>query len=252
MENAMKFYVYEWYNTETGYVFYVGKGCRRRWLTWTTRNDIFKEYLKNHTCKSRVLEYFDAEEDALEYEKAKIEEYKENGMCHANLILGGVGCINTKWSDDMRIEMSINNPMKIPSIAKKVGEKHRKPVSINGVVYDGVNIASEMLGVMNLTIIRWCKQGHDSNGNPCRYLSEEQKQYKFVAKPNGVKLIVDGILFNSIREVASYIGVSSTAVSNALKENRKCKGYIINKYDNQHPIQVNSDISNLEGSETNE
>lgn len=34
------FYVYEWYNTITGQVFYVGKGTKKRYLQTSKRNQL--------------------------------------------------------------------------------------------------------------------------------------------------------------------------------------------------------------------
>lgn len=40
------FYVYEWYNIDTGYIFYVGKGTKKRVYSKTSRNKLFFRILK--------------------------------------------------------------------------------------------------------------------------------------------------------------------------------------------------------------
>ena len=41
-----EFYVYEWYNTVTNEVFYVGKGTKNRYKNITKRNKYFLDYIK--------------------------------------------------------------------------------------------------------------------------------------------------------------------------------------------------------------
>ena len=52
-----KYYVYEWYNEENDYIFYVGKGCRNRYTTIRGRNKEFLKYIDmgNFTFKGMLL-----------------------------------------------------------------------------------------------------------------------------------------------------------------------------------------------------
>ena len=130
------FYVYEWYNVDTNEIFYVGKGCRERYKQTIKRNKLFQEYYKNNNCNSRIIKYFEKEEDAFKYENERILELKEIGQCFCNLDNGGKGGVNFIWTDEMKEyqpkynpmkdekqkeRMSKNNPMKNPDIAKRVG-----------------------------------------------------------------------------------------------------------------------------------
>ena len=56
------FYVYEWYIVDTGEIIYVGKGFRNRYKC-RKHNRIFAEFLKRYNCESRIVKYFEKEED---------------------------------------------------------------------------------------------------------------------------------------------------------------------------------------------
>lgn len=188
------FYVYEWYDIDSGYIFYVGKGTKNRKNSISKRNIRFKEYLSTHNCENRIIDTFETEEDAFKAEHERIIALKSKGQCSCNLDEGGTGGVNFVWTNEMKQykseynpmkdehqkqRMSDNNPMKDTTIAQKVGMKKSKPVVINGVTYKGVKFASDALNVCEQTIIKWCRQGYDYNGNPCRYEHEKQVEYKF-------------------------------------------------------------------------
>lgn len=263
------FYVYEWFIIETGEIFYVGKGCRARYKNTSHRNKLFDEFIKRFNCSSRIIKYFDSEEDAFAYEKSRISELKEKGLCVCNLDGGGQGGVNFVWTDEMRQykskynpmkaynqrkRMSQNNPMKNPDTAKTVGRTKKRAVIINGIGYDSLREAAREIGVCEFSILTWCKRGYDTDGNPCRYSDEPQKNYPALKKthpkvttPKAV--IVDGIRYETVKEAADSIGVWSESVIRAIKAGRKCKGHEC-RYDNQQPSREKSDNSTPEGSTT--
>ena len=65
------------------------------------------------------------------------------------------------------------------------------PVIINGKTYDGTVDAARDLGVWENTVLNWCKRGYDTDGNPCRYADEEQKEYT-VHKTSSKAILIDG------------------------------------------------------------
>lgn len=265
------FYVYEWFIKETGEIIYVGKGCKNRYKSLCHRNKIFLEFIKRFDCDCRIIKTFLSEEDAFRYEKERIAQLKANGLCICNLDQGGTGGVNFAWTEEMRQykskynpmksinqrkRMSEKNPMKNPSIAKANGEKKRRKVVINNVVYDGVKIAAQSLNVCEFSIITWCKRGYDTKGNPCRYFNEPQKEYPLIKKTHPMvttpkPVIIDGIRFETVKDGAFFIGVCSESIIRAIKCGRKCKGHEC-RYDNQQPSHENSEISIVEGSTTNE
>lgn len=245
-----KFYVYVWKNLENGEVFYVGKGCGKRYRSLRNRNKFFLKYVDEHKVESSIVEWFDNEEDAFAHELELTTYYKSIGQCSCSLMDGGFGGYSKVWSKEMRTywseynpmktqeqrdRMSKNNPMKDSTIAQKVGEQHYREVIINGTNYRSVKHASKELGVVTNTITSWCKRGYDTDGNPCRYANEPQKDYKF-PKTCSKAIIVDGKhLFNSIKEATQFFGVKdSSPLCKSLKENRPYHGHIV-EYANQHP-----------------
>lgn len=83
------YYVYEWYNVDTGEIFYVGKGrgnrCRDR--APADRNKLFIKYITdNRNCTYRKIYEGLDEDTACNLEDKRIKELKELGFCSCNLI----------------------------------------------------------------------------------------------------------------------------------------------------------------------
>lgn len=229
-----KFYVYEWYNIDTNEVFYVGKGCGNRYKITSRRNQFFLEYIKNHNTASRIVRDKLTEEEAFKYEKELTDLYRTQNQCQCCLLDGGYGGYSSVWTQEARDYKSKYNPMKDKDIALKNGAKHKRPVIINGKTYDGTVDAARDLGVWENTVLNWCKRGYDTDGNPCRYADEEQKEYT-IHKTSSKAILIDGQRFESLREGAKYLGVTDTSpLCKALKANRPYKGHIC-VYADQQP-----------------
>lgn len=149
-------------------------------------------------------------------------------------------------------KMSKNNGMHNKEVSQRVSEQKKRPIILNGIRYDDQVDAAEKLGVRTNTILTWLREAHDGHGNPCRYEDEEQRPYKFTGKvTNSKRVIVNGVVFDSVRDAAKTIGCWPETVINCIKHDRLCKGYKC-RYDNQQRSQTNSDNSSLERSETRE
>lgn len=141
---------------------------------------------------------------------------------------------------EQRQRMSENNPMKNPETAEKVGKKLRRPVIVKGQYFNGVKVAAEKLGITEITIIKWCKRGYDTEGSPCRYADEEQKECpawkKASPRAKSKSVIIDEThLFYSVKDAALYCGSkNSSSLVRALKEHRTYKGHTC-KYADQQP-----------------
>lgn len=263
------FYVYEWFIKSTGEIIYVGKGTGRRYKV-RKHNKFFNEMISRFECDSRIIKEFESEEDAFRYENERIAYLKSVGQCVCNIYEGGTGGTVSWWTDELRAEysrrnvmkseaqrkrISEKNPMKDMSIASKVGATRKRKVVINGTVYNGLKDAAKDIGVCEYTILTWCKKGYDTNGNPCRYEDEPQKDYPVIKKTrpkvkNSKPVIVDGIRYETVKDAADFIGTWSGTLIKAIKENRPCKGHEC-RYDNQQPSCGKSDNSTTEGSTTN-
>ena len=245
------FYVYEWFNTDTDYVFYVGKGHGHRYKDLYSRNKLFLEYLENNSVDVRIIKNNLTEKDALLEEKLLIEEYKKNNQCSCNLMEGGTGGLSFIWTPEMkeywsehnpmkedkqRQRMIDNNPMKNPEIVKKVGKKNKRAVVLDGIQYEGIIDAAQTLHVDTSTIANWCKRGYNTDGKPCRYADEEQN--KFVLPAKGKAVIIDKKdYYPTVKDAAIALGSKdSSPLCKALKLGIKYKGHIC-EYANQQPSQ---------------
>lgn len=243
------YYVYEWFVIETGEIFYVGKGCRKRYSSLNGRNKLFEEYINTRHCKSRIIKRFDDENTALKYEHDRICYLKSQGQCSCNLDNGGKGGLSFIWTDEMRhyksvynpmkseeqrARMSKSNPMKNKQIAKKVNGKKARQVIINNQLFSSIVEAGKHFDRHPTQISAWCKRGYDIDRNPCRFADEPQKEIPEKKITCSKKVIIDGITYSSVKEGAKHIGVCSETLIRAIKHGKKCKGHIC-EYDNQQP-----------------
>ncbi len=72
-----RYYVYEWFNKETGEVFYVGKGCNNRYLQKSGRNQYFIDYYNEHECEVRKVFLNLTEKEAFDKEIELIAYYRK-------------------------------------------------------------------------------------------------------------------------------------------------------------------------------
>lgn len=243
------FYVYEWFNTQTGEVFYVGKGCKKRYLDTCHRNKYFLEYVKNNPVDVRKIYENLTEDEAFKKEEEITEEYRKIGQCKCCLAKGGTGGMSSVWTpefkqywsehnpmkDDIQRErMRQHNPMHNKEYALKSGEKHKRAVVIDGVYYKGVIDAAKACDVRDVTISSWCKRGYNTQGKPCRYADEEQKDFVIPKKGKGV-IIDDKDYYPTVKAAALALGSKdSSPLCKALKQNKMYKGHTC-KYANQQP-----------------
>lgn len=242
------FYVYEWYNKENGYIFYVGKGCGKRYVQTRKRNLLFRKYLNDNECSSRIIKYFTNEDEAFKFEKSRISKLKAKNQCSCNLAEGGYGGYNFTWTEEMRDykslynpmknitqkkRMSLYNPMKNKDIALKVGKTKMKAVIIKGKYFESIKSAGLFFKVDPNQVTLWCKRGYDREKELCRYANGEYKNIS-IKTTNSKKVRVNDRVFSSVKKAALFIGVWSETLIRCIKNNRKCKGYIV-KYDNQQP-----------------
>lgn len=189
------YYVYEWYIEDTNEIIYVGKGSKKRYLS-KQHNQVFKYFIVRYSCKSRIIKYFDNEQDAYEYEFERVNELKSLNQCVCNINIGGSGggasrkTKMTRWanaerekyskynvmkSSEQRERMSKNNPMKIKEYAMKNGLKHRKPFYIGKVEYQTLQEASDKYNKPIQTIKYWLCVGHNTYNEQCFYKHGNQQ-----------------------------------------------------------------------------
>lgn len=249
------FYVYEWYNTETEEIFYVGKGHKNRYKV-RKHNAFFNDYIKRYHCDSRIIKTFEKEEDAFFYEKVRIDELTAIGQCVCNVYNGGYGGETKTWTEEKRRKysefnvmksevqrkrMSINNPMKNKDVVNKVKKKLQRPVLIDGIEYETSLIASKKFGVCQDTVIKWLKKGFTSSGKTCVYKDGKPIRSQVIINKSreknvsSIPVYVDELWFESMTKASEYLNTTVTYLSKVL---RKRNGVIKKhkcRYGNQQP-----------------
>jgi len=127
------FYIYEWFNIDTGEVFYVGKGCGKRYKvkSKTARNNYFTNYINKYNCDVRKTHANLTEDEAFNLEIKTIEKYKSQDQCKCNITLGGGGVVGYTHSDDVKLIISekhkgeFNSQYKI-SPKERMGDNYDK------------------------------------------------------------------------------------------------------------------------------
>lgn len=245
------FYVYEWYNTKTNEVFYVGKGSGKRNGQISQRNLKFQEYFNNHICANRIVQYFENEQDAFEFEHNRIIELKDIGQATCNLDNGGKGGVNFVWTPEMREYYSENNvmkrpeqrqrmieqnPMKDPIISKKVADANKKPIYVGDILYDGLIDAANAYNTTSQAFSYWLKRGYTNDYKVCYYDGDTKPELHILTHQStkAKSVIIDGIYYPSVRAAAQAIGGSASSLSRAIREHRTFKGHTC-EYGNQQP-----------------
>lgn len=259
------FYVYQWYNTDTQEIFYVGKGTKDRYKDMTHRNHLFLEYKQNNPVDVEILAYFEDEKEALLFEHLKITLLKQQGQCFCNLDNGGTGGLNFIWTEEMRLDKSLHNPMKEEKQRERMREKNpmynpeardkmikTKTLTVlfgeeGNLEETTVSELAKRFEVSSSTVYAWIKKGRTSQGTPCYYKNPLTKK-----KVNSKPVLIDGQYFPSCSKASKFLGETHSnglirALKNGYTEYRghKCE------YANQQPSSTNPNNSSTEGSTTN-
>lgn len=245
------YYVYEWYNKNTGEIFYVGKGTGNRFKV-RKHNNKFNDYIRNNECESRIVKTFKNEESAFSYEFDRILELKSKGQCMCNIRMGGNGGTTKWWTEERRKEYSINNvmksewqrkrmsennPMKNPDVAKKNNEQKKVKICIGDKVYPGIVDVARAYNIAPTAIQYWLERGYSNDLKPCYYYGKPEPEVVLRDNSNNCKpVIVDGVRFRSVKDASKSINVDPSVLIKTLKSNKPCKGHICS-YENQQPSQ---------------
>lgn len=100
------FYVYIHTRNDTGEIFYVGKGQRRRAYSVRNRNAHWKRIVNLYGRTVRIHSEFSDEPSAFECESRLIQEFKESGYSLVNLTDGGEGCSGRQLSEKEKLRVS--------------------------------------------------------------------------------------------------------------------------------------------------
>lgn len=87
----MKHYIYIHKKLGTEEIFYVGKGSGNRAKTKYGRNIYWRRIVEKYNFEYEIIEYFETDTEAFEYEKLLIALLRETGEQLCNLAPGGEG-----------------------------------------------------------------------------------------------------------------------------------------------------------------
>lgn len=196
------FYLYQHIRPDTGAVFYVGKGSKKRLRSTTHRNNHWKAIVgKAGGFNAEIVVKDDDEELIFLAEKERIDQLRKIGCALANQTDGGKGGTKGhRHSDETR---------------KKISEKRKGK-------YSGSNHPRYgLFGKDNPTY------GFKQSESARRGMSENccMKRPEIVAKisgENGAKaktILFDGKVFKTMIELAKYEGVSPNTIRSRIFRN---------------------------------
>lgn len=264
------FYIYEWIDLDTNEIFYVGKGTHNRYKV-RKHNRLFNEKVNSLNCESRIIEWFETEEDAFLAERKRIDELKKIGQCSCNIFRGGKGGSVKWWTQELRQKystnnimktkeqrerMSKNNPMKSKVVQDKVKKFVAKPIIIDGIEYPSKKSVVDKFRVSYEVVKHWCRKGITSFGKPCRVKGEPQIEFtdKRYNKGTCRAINYDGKVYEGAVDVAKELNIDASVVTRWAKKGFSKDGkvcqylddknkYVFKKYvcgeQNKIPIIVN-------------
>lgn len=125
----------------------------------------------------------------------------------------------------------------------------RRIVIYNGNQYESATALARHLGIAQTSVSRWCRNGVDSSGIPCRYL-DDKREHISATHRRAISILVNGVRYSSKEAASRALGISVYLLTQYLSGKRKDTKYIC-EYDNQQPSRGKSDNSTPEGSTTN-
>lgn len=123
--------------TDSGRLFYVGKGLKRRVRDKSNRNKHWKNIVAKHGLKAEVFSVWESEEDAFSHEKLLISCFRQMGVKLCNQTDGGDGFSGGFVSEETRRKSSLrfkgrvapNKGKPSPLKGLQLSEEHKKKLS---------------------------------------------------------------------------------------------------------------------------
>lgn len=137
-----------------------------------------------------------------------------------------------------------------PQVYNNTNTGKAKQVQYLDKIYSSAAAAAKANNVSSATMTRWCRQQRDSKGNVCRYITDERPQQETISQRSKGFFINDKYYSNK-EEASRDLNLGVHTITSLLENKIQNDKYIC-RYDNQQPSQGSTDISTLEGSETNE
>lgn len=103
----MKYYVYMHYRSSDLAPFYVGKGSGNRAYKTSQRSEYWNRVFHKHGLIVKIINEYDNEIDAFNFEKYLITKLRNEGIRLANISDGGEGCSGVKDSEETKLKKSL-------------------------------------------------------------------------------------------------------------------------------------------------
>ena len=135
------YYVYEWYNVDTGIIFYVGKGKNNRAYSDRNRNKFFLDYKKFNNVDVRFVKINLSEDDAWKLEEELIAYYWSINQCFTNFHPGGKSLC---WNKGKKFDEEYANKRRQTPEQHKTSKKViRTNIETNeSTIYGSLNFAA--------------------------------------------------------------------------------------------------------------
>ncbi len=132
-------------------------------------------------------------------------------------------------SEKQRKRMSTNNPMKDKETALKVAVSNRRKICVDNMVYASLQYVSDLYKVSPQLFLYWLQRGYTNDYKPCYYYGEKPKELKILdhsCSKESKPVMIDGVIYKSIKSASKSIGCNSSYLSKALRSNKTVKGHI--------------------------
>ena len=101
-----QFYVYVHMRLTDDSVFYVGKGCKKRYKTKQGRSQYWHRIVAKHGFAAEIVKNNLSFEEANAYEIELIKQLRDQGCHLCNLTDGGEGCRGRQLSEEAKAQIS--------------------------------------------------------------------------------------------------------------------------------------------------
>lgn len=123
------------------------------------------------------------------------------------------------------------DPCRYEDAEKKAAYYHRNDGQKRAVIYKGKMYESSTalgiaIGVSQTTAARWCRQGRDSYGDPCRYVDDNRSETTGAIKQKCVPVIVNDVWYPSKEHASRVLGISSYLITQYLEGKKRDEKYI--------------------------
>lgn len=118
-----KFYTYAHYKADSGEIFYIGKGTKRRAYIPHSRSALWESVVEKHGFRVEIIERFDSEQEALDHEVFLIAKFRSLGADLCNITNGGEGVTSESWTPELRAMLSAAHK------GKHISDETRKKMS---------------------------------------------------------------------------------------------------------------------------